>query len=826
MKAIQIRNYIKGTSKLNRTGLLSAFAIFLLALACLYPLSKSEQTTEAVTGTAQSSSLTLDVTSASASVDLEVSSTNGTFAASNVDAAFSVSTNNFSGYTLSIVGSDDNGLLLSTNGAATLSSLTEATTEASFSAAEGTALNGKWGYKPSKLNSQTNTNYLPAPTTTASTLDVTAAANSTTNNYTIALGARTDYNTPSATYSNTFIITAVPNAVAYQITYDANTAETVTNMPFTQASSTSATSITLSSNTPARDGYDFLGWCTTKLTDTTPETCTGTTFQPANIFGIDQTTSNVTTLYAIWKKQGPDGTMQNFSTDYCKEYASSEDYTLTDLRDQNAYTVRFISGLCWMTQNLNYDLATNNSLSPTTSNVPSAVNSLSVGTSNSFSSSNYASNIRMYNGSGYYNYCAATAGEVCSSAAGSEATQSICPAGWRLPTMAEQTTLINHYTEFNPVLGGYFNTTGTAPTDTSYGYYWSSSLYTSNTYRRVLRATSSALAMNYVYKYRGANIRCIHDYTPGKTTIIFNGNGNLGGSMSNQIITNGSTTNLTANGFTAQNGYEFASWNTAADGSGTPYRAGDTYEAAPGLASETITLYAQWGINYLDDVTYMQDLTSAQCTNSYDGATAALKDRRDKKSYTVAKINGICTMTKNLALTKTSTLVVLTPEDSNVTNNYTIPDESTSYFAGYGYETAGVKCSTATYGCYYNYCAATAGEICNSLSETNINEATQSICPKGWRLPTGAKGGEQDILNNNWDSWNDSYPAELNLVRAGYYNGADLSGLYSYGRFWSSSANSTDKRYAMNHANVNGDRLISGVGFSRSMGISVRCVVE
>ena len=69
-------------------------------------------------------------------------------------------------------------------------------------------------------------------------------------------------------------------------------------------------------------------------------------------------------------------------------------------------------------------------------------------------------------------------------------------------------------------------------------------------------------------------------------TVTFNGNGNDGGSMSNQTAS-GSTA-LTTNAFT-KTGCSFTGWNTASDGSGTSYTNGATYDF-----SADITLYAQW----------------------------------------------------------------------------------------------------------------------------------------------------------------------------------------------------------------------------------------
>ena len=68
-------------------------------------------------------------------------------------------------------------------------------------------------------------------------------------------------------------------------------------------------------------------------------------------------------------------------------------------------------------------------------------------------------------------------------------------------------------------------------------------------------------------------------------TVTFNSNGGTG-SMSPQIAN--VPTALTLNTFT-RSGYNFAGWNTAANGSGTAYANGATYSFAA-----DITLYAQW----------------------------------------------------------------------------------------------------------------------------------------------------------------------------------------------------------------------------------------
>ncbi|MBQ6375698.1 hypothetical protein IJJ37_02105, partial [Candidatus Saccharibacteria bacterium] len=114
-------------------------------------------TTTPCTNTGDSSvgtncSLTFTSTRLTASADLTVSSTDGTFASSNSsnNAAFTLSTNNYTGYTLTLVGSSTT-TTLNTTGGDTLSSITTNTTATDFSAdnATGKANNNKWGIMPS-----------------------------------------------------------------------------------------------------------------------------------------------------------------------------------------------------------------------------------------------------------------------------------------------------------------------------------------------------------------------------------------------------------------------------------------------------------------------------------------------------------------------------------------------------------------------------------------------------------------------------------------------------------------------------------------------------
>ena len=89
-------------------------------------------------------------------------------------------------------------------------------------------------------------------------------------------------------------------------------------------------------------------------------------------------------------------------------------------------------------------------------------------------------------------------------------------------------------------------------------------------------------------------------------TVTYNGNTNTSGSVptdGSKYHTTDTVTVLGNTGSLVRTGYTFAGWNTAANGSGTSYTGGDTFD----IDSNDVTLYAQW--------------TAVDYTVSYDGNT-------------------------------------------------------------------------------------------------------------------------------------------------------------------------------------------------------------
>ena len=121
-----------------------------------------------------------------------------------------------------------------------------------------------------------------------------------------------------------------------------------------------------------------------------------------------------------------------------------DNITVVDRRDNNIYTVRYINGQCWMTQNLRIT----GIISAEDSNF-SHINNFNVSQySLDSTDSSYANHCDSTNGYNYacakdsgntstgvwYNYAAATAGTITGSSNSTDATSDICPSGWHLPS--------------------------------------------------------------------------------------------------------------------------------------------------------------------------------------------------------------------------------------------------------------------------------------------------------------------------------------------------------------------------------------------------------
>ena len=259
------------------------------------------------------------------------------------------------------------------------------------------------------------------------------------------------------------------------------------------------TSQNLNSNGFTKTGYKFTGW-------NTVAGGTGTSYGDGASYAAPANPSSYTiTLYAQWEQVVY---MQDFTKSQCSSLASSSDYTVTDRRDNNTYTVRYINGNCWMTQNLR--LSGGRTLTPADSNVASSWDfpNTSLTEGNSYTDARSAISSDTSYG-GYYNFCAASAGTNCQTSSATNTTYDICPKGWRLPTYNEFSGIIgtSYISAFSPVYSGNYSSGSLRSTGFS-GYWWSSTAH-NYSYQYYLDYYSGSLGTVNGRKYYGNSIRCI-----------------------------------------------------------------------------------------------------------------------------------------------------------------------------------------------------------------------------------------------------------------------------------------------------------------------------
>ncbi len=134
----------------------------------------------------------------------------------------------------------------------------------------------------------------------------------------------------------------------------------------------------------------------------------------------------------------------------------------------------------------------------------------------------------------------------------------------------------------------------TKPTKTGYtfgGYYTSTGGSGTQYYTA---AGASARSWNLT-----SNTTLYAKWTANTYTVHFDGNGAESGSMADQSFTYATTQALSTNGFSRGAAFAFTGWNTAPDGSGTAVAANYSDSTLTATAGGTVTLYAQWELQYL-----------------------------------------------------------------------------------------------------------------------------------------------------------------------------------------------------------------------------------
>ncbi len=117
-------------------------------------------------------------------------------------------------------------------------------------------------------------------------------------------------------------------------------------------------------------------------------------------------------------------------------------------------------------------------------------------------------------------------------------------------------------------------------------------------------------------------------------TVTYEGNGNTGGSVpvdGNTYAPGAGVTVLGNVNSLTRTDYVFSKWNTAADGSGTDYNPGDTFN----IAANT-TLYAKWQVVTPNVVTLVAWDTVNECGKTGNAANITVRGVADGVEYTLA----------------------------------------------------------------------------------------------------------------------------------------------------------------------------------------------
>ena len=245
-----------------------------------------------------------------------------------------------------------------------------------------------------------------------------------------------------------------------------------------------------------KTGYGFAGWSENPNATVNG---TDTIYGPnqninAGTLTYDEDDNKSAVLYAVWVQSS--GNMQNFS---CSSLGTNQVTALTDTRDNNVYTVgKLADDNCWMMENLRLDntatINSTNTDNPATgfTNIAASsddwctdinetcINQNKLNTNNTNLGGTNASNTSLINGPGqyngsnpnggtkgssgnnyswysygnYYNWYTATAGTGTYSQTSGDATGSICPSGWVLPSGYQSSSNIGQFSTLDSAMGG------------------------------------------------------------------------------------------------------------------------------------------------------------------------------------------------------------------------------------------------------------------------------------------------------------------------------------------------------------------------------------
>ena len=506
--------------------------------------------------------------------------------------------------------------------------------------------------------------------------------------------------------------------------------------------------------------------------------------------------------------------------------------TMYDSRDtgrKTEYTTALIGGQCWMTTNLN--LAGGTALSADDTDITSAYISsfttsnnltksgntivLPASSTSGFDTDNYS---YVYNSGktpasdsdcgtpgcySYYSWDTATVGSGRSiTANNTDAPYSICPKGWHLPNTRSGTNDTADFRKLMTLLGGSADiqtyTADTTPTGAT------------------IFSGLSSDPLNY--------LRAGFYY--GSTFYYGGGDGRYWSATSNS-------------GTSARNLY---------------------FDSTSVYSADSLGRRDGFSVRCVMNTPTMQSATAESLAAAMPnvGDSTTLRDERDDKEYTVAKLaDGKYWMTQNLDHDiKTDGSVAYTPATTDVPaawtpSTATYPTGTTTwnasttapesydpgalYWSGTPGDSTPVSTGDSHYhlGNYYNWTAAVAMNDSSSYT-TDQQDVNQSICPANWTLPKGGNvttsGSFQYLVTQyGWDSSSYSmdnpyiWDSPIKTSLSGRWRGSrSLFGGVGY--FWSSMVSGSNASY---YLYASSDGYLSPDGdYNRGNGVSVRCLAR
>lgn len=404
--------------------------------------------------------------------------------------------------------------------------------------------------------------------------------------------------------------------------------------------------------------------------------------------------------------------------------------------------------------------------------------------------------------------------------------------------------------------------TASVITNSSYGYYLSATTGVLGGSTNLTHSTNS----NYAFTSLASNASSLSDFPADSNTWGYsystdNGTTWISGSQGNTTTGyNGLPLDHGDNGATGiilRNTDSYSSNTTT-----TKFKIGarSTRTQPSGTYTGVVNFYAV--ANPVPAV-YIQDIT--YCPSVPTGVT----DIRDNKTYRIQKLaDGNCWMLDNLALDLVDPSVQAnlnsdTTNASDATLGYLKNGGGTGQYAAAGVAYAGVSHSynapliatsgtcydaycvndpsdgqwssnsvtqqtingitsiaQGKIGVYYNYCAASAGSYCYA-SGSGTGNASQDICPAGWRLPTGGSSGEYRALYATYDNNYINFQTTFSTPLSGYFLSGAAHNQGEDGRFWTSTY--SDGNY-MQYLYINHNEVYPASIHYRDNDHSVRCL--